>query len=149
VANFIYNHAKHELGQGGLIFATHDMRVMFVMTNTTANTEDDVTSISGFTTLDEMDGSGYTRQALTGEAWAKDATNNRSEFDANDPNFGAVGIGTRQVQAAIVYRHITDDTDSFPVAYFDTVSTGATFPFWTNGGTSAIAWNAEGIVQVG
>lgn len=148
MANFVYNHSKHELGQGGLQFASHDMRILLVMTNTTADTQDDVTSISGFTTLDEMDGSGYARLALTGEAWAKDATNNRSEFDANDADFGAVSAGTRQVQALILYRHVTNDTDSFPVAYFDTVSAGPGFPFSANGGTITIQWNAEGIVWV-
>jgi hypothetical protein len=143
VASFVYTHAKALLLTAGLNFSTQDIRVMLVMTNTTADTEQDVDTISAFTTLDEYDGANYARQALTGEAVAEDEANNRGEFDANDATFTALGAGTRQAQAAVVFRHMTDDTDSIPIAYIDTGG----FPFSGNGGNIVLQWHAEGIVQ--
>lgn len=144
MANFIYNEAKRAIAAAEIDFdAPNDFRVLLVMTNTTADTEDDVNTISGFSTLDEMDGSGYTRQSLTGDTLTEDAANNRAEYDASNITFTAVGAGTRQVQAAIVYKHVTNDSDSVPIAFIDTGG----FPFTANGGDITITWNAEGIIQ--
>jgi hypothetical protein len=124
---------------------TDDIRVLLVMTNTTADTEDDVNTFAGFTTLDEFDGANYTSGgvALTGEAISEDAANNRAEFDANDATFTAIGAGTRQVQAMIVYKFNTTVSDSEPLIFIDTGG----FPFSANGGNVTVQWNAEGILQ--
>jgi len=143
MANFVYTHAKYALLAGELDLNAHDIRVLLVMTNSTADTEKDVDTISAFTTLDEMDGSGYARQALAAEAVAEDEANDRAEFDATDATFTSVGAGTRQVLGAVVYRFITNDTDNVPIAWIDTGG----FPFSANGGNIGIQWNAEGIVQ--
>lgn len=146
MTSFIYNEAKKQLATGGIDFSSADIRVLLVMTNTTADTEDDVNTFAGFTTLDELDGSGYSSggSALSGEAVNEDASNNRAEFDATDLTFSSIGVGTRQVQAAIVYKFITDLNSSIPIAYIDTGG----FPFWTNGGNISFTWNAEGIIQI-
>ncbi len=143
--SFVYTEMKRGLLAGEIDLATSgdDIRVMLVMSNTTADTEEDVTTISGFTTLDEYDGASYARQTLTGEAVAADNTNDRGEFDATDATFSSIGAGTRQAVAAVVYKHVTNDTDSVPLAYIDTGG----FPFDGNGGDVTIAWNAEGIIQ--
>jgi hypothetical protein len=144
MANFVYNEIKRALFEAEIdLNATDDIRVLLVMTNTTADTEDDKDTISAFTTLDEYDGSGYARQALTGEAVAEDAANDRAEFDGGDATFTTLGAGTRSCQAAIVFKHVTNDTDSVPIAYIDTGG----FPFAGNGGDVTIQWNAEGILQ--
>lgn len=146
MANFVYNEAKRAILAGEVdLDLPDDIRVLLVMTNTTADTEDDTNTFAGFTTLDEFDGSGYTSGgvALTGEAISEDVTNNRAEFDANDAAFGALGAGTRQVQAAIVYKFITALSSSLPIAYIDTGG----FPFTANGSTVTIQWNVEGILQ--
>ena len=150
MANFVYTRAKTNLAKGLLNLHTggDDIRVMLLMTDTTADTQEDVATISAFTTLDEMDGSGYTRQALANEVVNEDAANNRAEFDADNAEFGSVGAGTRSVAAALLYKHVTNDTDSIPIAYIDTVSSGPTFPFAGNGSTITLVWNAEGILQV-
>ncbi len=141
--SFFYAHAAHLAGQGAIDYVNDDLRVVLVMANTTADSEKDVTTMDGFTTLDEMDGANYARQALANEAWTKDAANARSELDADDVTFMSLGAGTRNVQAAIIYKHVTDDTDSIPIAYID----GTGFPFAASGGDETIAWNAEGILQ--
>ena len=143
MANFIYTHAKAALLNGDIDFAADDIRVLLVMTNTTVDTEVDVDTISAFTTLDEMDGANYARKALANEAVTEDEANDRGEFDADDVTWSALGAGTRNVQAAVVFKHVTDDTDSVPIAYIDTGG----FPFAASGADVTIQWNAEGIVQ--
>lgn len=146
MANFLYTNAKRALLAGELDLDANTIRCLLVMTNTTADTEKDKLTISGFTTLDEMDGSGYSRQTLSGKAVAADNTNNRGEFTASDITFQNVSAGTRSVAAAILYKFITDDTDSVPIAYIDTAGSLA-FPLTPNGGNIKIAANAEGFIQ--
>lgn len=141
--SFVYTPAKTALLNGNLDFAANDIRVILVMTNTTADTEQDNQFVSSLTTLDEMDGANYARATLTGEAVNEDAANDRAEFDANDAVFTNLGAGTRNVQGAIVYKHVTNDTDSPLIAFIDTGG----FPYTANGATLTISWNAEGILQ--
>lgn len=146
MASFAYDNFKRMLLAGEFDGdAPNDVRVLLVMTNTTADTEKDKTTFAGFTTLDEFDGSGYTSGgiALTGEAVSVDNPNNRGEFDANDATFTAVGAGTRQIQGCIVYKFVTDLNSSIPMAFIDTGG----FPFAANGGDIVIQWNAEGLIQ--
>lgn len=143
MANFIYNEAKKQVATGGIDFASDDIRVLLVMTNTTADTEDDKDTLNDFTTLDEYDGSGYGRVALANEVVNEDAPNDRAEFDADDATFSSLGVGTRQCQAAIVYKHVGAESVNIPIAYIDTGG----FPFDGNGGDITFQWNAEGIMQ--
>lgn len=145
MANFVYTVAKAELLKGTLDFdLPNDIRVLLVGPSTTADTQEDALTISGFTTLDELTGGGYARQALANEAVARDDVNNRGEFDADNAVFTALGPTTpTSCQAAVVYKHVTTDADSIPLAYIDTGG----FPFTPNGGDVTIQWNAEGIIQ--
>ena len=142
MASFVYTEAKRALLAGDLDLNAHDIRVMLVDSTTTADTEEDATTISGITTLGELSGTGYARVALANEAVAADNTNNRGEFDSDDAAWTGIDAGT--AAAALVYRHVTNDTDSVPIAYIDTGG----FPIVTNGGNLTIQWNAEGILQL-
>jgi len=142
MASFVYTEAKRALLAGELDMDTHDIRVMLVDSTTTADTEEDATTISGITTLGELSGTGYARVALANEAVAADNANDRGEFDADDAAWTGIDAGT--AQAALVFRHVTNDTDSVPIAYIDTGG----FPIVTNGGNLTIQWNAEGILQL-
>ena len=144
MANFIYNEAKRAILAGEIDFATDDLRIALVMTNTTADTEDDVNLMNGFTTLDEYDGANYARQAIAGLSIGEDAANNRAEVDGTNSTYASLGAGTRQAQAQILYKHVTDDTDSIPIGYCDTGG----FPFDGTGSTVTVNWNAEGILQL-
>src|SRR5687767_1617663 len=137
--SFVYTPAKTKLLNGALNFATQDMRIMLVMTNTTADTDQDVEFVSGIGTLDEMNGTNYARLALASEAVNEDAANNRAEFDATDAVFTNLGAGTRAVAGIVLYRHVTTDADSPLIAYID-----SGFPYTANGATLTIQWNAEG-----
>ncbi len=143
--SFWYTRASQDIGRGLIDFreAGADIRAIIVMTNTTADTERDVATISAFTTLDEMDGAAYVRKALANQVWNEDQPNDRSEFDADDVTWTALGAGTRSMAGIIIYRHVTDDTDSVPICYIDTGG----FPLAATGTDFIAQWNAEGIAQ--
>ena len=144
--SFAYTRFTQDLGRGlvNLQEAGADIRVILVMSNTTADTERDVATISAFATLDEYDGANYVRKALALQTFDEDQPNDRSEFDASDIQWAALGVGTRQAVGMIVFRFVTNDTDSVPICYIDTGG----FPFDGNGGNIDVAWNAQGILQV-
>jgi hypothetical protein len=124
-------------------WASLDVRAALLMTNTTGDTDVDAEFIDDITTLDEFDGSGYSRQALDSEALNVDAANNRVELDAADEVFSTLGNGTRQIAGILLYIHVTNDTDSPVVAWIDSGG----FPLHPDGGDLTITWNAEGILQ--
>lgn len=143
--NFVYTIAKDRILKATLNFETADLRVALLMTNTTANSEEDALTIGGFTTPDDFDGTGYTAggAALASLAVNRDDPNNRAEFDATDLVFSALGAGSRQIQAALLYLFVTNFSSSIPIAYIDTGG----FPVTANGGDITLQWNAEGILQ--
>jgi hypothetical protein len=142
--SFAYTPAKEHFAKGTLAWQTSDIRVLLVMANTTADTDQDAGTISAIGTLDEYDGASYARKAVTGEAVNRDDANNRAELDANDITWSALGAGTRQAQAMVVLAFVTNDSDSIPIAYIDSGG----FPFAGTGSDVAVTWNAEGIVQL-
>lgn len=147
--SFWYTGAKERLAKGDLDFdeAGNDIRVMLVMTNTTADTDQDALTLSGITTLDEYDGAGYSRAALASQVVTRDDANNRAEVSATSPvSFGAtVAAGTRQAAGALVYRHVDGTAaNDQPIAYIDTGG----FPLNGGGGPFELAINAEGLLQV-
>ena len=93
--------------------------------------------------MDQEYDSGLTGLVLAGKAVVADNPNNRGEFDATDLTFPAVGPGSRQVQAAILYKFVTNLNASIPIAYIDSGG----FPFTANGGDIDVTWNIEGIAQ--
>ena len=143
MANKVYTKATEIILLGDLHWDTDDIRILLVDSSTTADTELDAATISSFSTLGELSGSGYVRKALTSKAVNRDDANDRSEFDAADVTWTAINAGT--AQAAIIYKHVTDDTDSVPLLYID----GGDFPLVTNGSDATIVWDVEGILQAG
>lgn len=142
MASIVYTPFKAAILQI-LIEAGWDVRVMLVMTNTTADTDQDAEFVSSITTLDECDGANYVRKALANQTALADLANNRGEFDADNITWTALGAGTRQNAGMVFYRHVTNDADSTVIAYVDTGG----FPFSSNGGDISVTFNAEGILQ--
>ncbi len=150
MASFVYDNAKEQfmLGTLDLDETGDDMRIIMVMSNSTADTEKDKTTIVGgggpFTTLDECDGANYARKALASQTVTEDGANNRAEFDATNITWTALGVGTRQNIGLVLFKFVTTDADSIPIAYIDTGG----FPFDASGGDVTINWNAEGILHL-
>lgn len=144
MASVIYNEFKRGSAAGEIDLNADDIRVALLMTNTTADTENDgVNFVADFTTLDEMDGANYVRKALANEAVNKDDANDRAEFDADDVTWTALGNGTRAVQGALVYKHVTNDADSIPIAFIEFAATQN-----PGGSDFTIQWDAEGLLNL-
>ena len=154
MANFMYTPEKERLMEGAANYleAGDNIRAILVMTNSTADTDEDAANLSGagdITTLDEFDGSGYTNHSgggntLDSQAVTQDTANDRAEFDATDVAFGALSVGTRNILGMVIYRNVDGTTaNDTVVAYIDTGG----FPFAANGSTVTVQWNAQGIIQ--
>ena len=139
--SFWYTEFLEERDKGNIDFENDTFKVLLVMSNSAAGDDEDAATISAIGTLDEYDGSGYARQTLTNVTVTKDATNDRSVIDADDSVFASLGVGTRQAIGAVLYKHVTDDTDSIPVAYID----GGGFPTDGDGTNFTLQWHADGI----
>jgi len=142
--SLVYTPAKKKLLDGALNLGSDDIRALLVMTNTTADTDEDAEFIGDIGTLDEMDGANYARQALANEATAADTPNDRATFDADDVTFASLGAGTRQVAGLVLYKHVTNDADSPVIAFIDSGG----FPFAANGLDLVVQWNADGILTL-
>lgn len=148
MANFVYNVAKKQLVDGDLdLNLPDDIRVLLLEAATDEDPDDaTVSAVLGRAGTTELTSTGYSRQALTGETTSQDDPNDRAEFDADDAVFSGVSqAGSETVVAYLVYKHVTDDTDSIPILFVDT-ATG--LPLTPNGSDITIQWDAEGIMQV-
>lgn len=146
MANKIYDEAKYQALRAGLPLHSGDTRLTLVMTNSTADTDVTAQTIAGITTLDECDAVGYPAGgvALSGEVVTRDGTGHRGFFDGADVTFTNLAAGTRQVKGALLYLFVSSLGASIPIAYFDTPG----FPFWGNGSSMTMQWNAAGILQI-
>jgi hypothetical protein len=121
-----------------------DLRALLVMTNTTVDSEEDLTNLAAFTTLDECDGAGYARVAFGGEVLNVDNANNRVLLDANDVTFPLLGAGTRPNQGLVLYKHVGADGVNKPIAFYD----AAPFPVNGNGLDFIARVNALGLLAL-
>lgn len=146
MASFVYTAAKQKIAKGDADFDTLDVRAILCMSNTTADTDQDAATLSAIGTLDEYDGSGYSRPDLGASTITQDDANNRSEIDYPDFTFGTtVAAGTRQAVGHIIYVHVDGTAaNDWPVAWVDTGG----YPFNGNGGAINVTNNAEGVLQV-
>lgn len=140
MADMVYTYALAKLMSGDIDLNTDDIRMAIVMTNTTADTEEDTQLMSAFSTLDEYDGSAYARVALTAEAVSAVTASNRGKFTSDPVVFAGIGAGTRQGQAVIIYKHVGADSSNIPIFY--KVPTG--FPFTGNGADVQISPSSDG-----
>lgn len=143
--SFWYDHALQLLNTAALNPGTSDLRAILVMTNTTADTERDKATVGGFTTLDEFDGSGYSRPTLSMSASAENNSTHLSWTDAADFTFGTtVGPGTRQAQGYVIVKNVNGGANDIPIAFVDSGG----FPFAGGGGAVNVTVDVAGLLQV-
>jgi len=150
MANAVYNIFKAGVMDGTVDLDTHVIKLILVMTNTTADTDIDADTVSAITTLDEYDGSGFTwghggtgRKTLGSIVISADDTDDEGVFDSTvDVTWASLGAGTRANQGILIAKEgAADDTTAIPIAYIDASFTG-------NGGDVTIQWAAEGILNL-
>lgn len=149
MAAFTYNVAKKALLDATLDFdLPNDIRVILLEANSDVNPDDaTLAAVLARAGTTELSSTGYLRSdgVLTGEVTSQDDVNDRAEFDAADVTFTAVSqLAAETVVAAVLFKFVTTDADSIPIAHIDTGG----FPKTPNGSDITITWNAEGILQL-
>lgn len=115
----VFNEAKEDILAAYL--AAIDARIALLMTNTTADTENDgIVNVDDITTLDELDsGASYMRKPLASGAVTKDDANDRANLDFDDVTWTALAPGTRSIAGVLLYDHVTNDADSKVIAWLE------------------------------
>ena len=145
MASLVQHNFMRGLYAGEFDLDTDDIRAALLMTNTTADTEATETLMNGFTTLDECDATGYARIDMAGLTITQDDANTRAEFDATDLSFtGLGGDATRSYQGVLIYKHVTNDTDSIPLFFVEFSNQ----PITSAATQVDVPWDAQGILQL-
>lgn len=145
MASLFFNVAKKGLMDGSIDLDTDDIRVALVMTNTTTDTEQTVTTVSGFATLDECNATGYSRQVIGGKSVTQDNANHRGVFSGNQVVFsGLSGDASRNIQGALIYKHVGADSSNIPICFSE-----FTTPVPKEATSITVPWPGTGILYLG
>jgi hypothetical protein len=135
MAQTVTNKGKQLFATGGIVPGTTDLQMGLLKTLAAHTNVPDInfiTDMEAHADFAELTGaSGYARVALTSEAATEDDSNDRSNIDADNVSFGALGTGGTIV-GAFIFKQVTNDTDSPVIAIYDLTSTP------TNGGTVTV-----------
>jgi hypothetical protein len=147
--SFVYTPAKVALATKLIDLSSDDIFALLVMSNSTADSDVDAELVADFGTLDECNGAGYARQAMTpGQAVTADLVNHLAVYAADNIEWEDLGAGARQIKGLVIYKgtinSADDGTSNELLAYVDTGG----FPFTANGSDVIVEWNAAGILQV-
>lgn len=117
MANFVFTNQLDSIDLTSL--AAEDIRAILLDASSTVASEEDADFINDFTTLGEVVGTGYSRQALTGETRTVVEASDLIQYSADNlgASWGAIDVGN--VAALLLYKHVTDDTDSIPWIHID------------------------------
>jgi len=145
----IPNRTKTLFFNGGIDLANDDLRVALFDDSTAFTFGPDVHQfvgdvLDGGTTAAEPTDASYSRQSVGGGAVTEDNTNDQSVFDANDVTFPSLST-TNQIQGILVFKQVTDDTDS-PIVFVIDDADQAGLPVETNGTDFVVEWSTDGVV---
>lgn len=144
----IYNTALEKIFKGDFDIDTLDIRAALIMDDATNDpaTEIDAATLSAFwsgsgVATVRMDGAGYPAGDidLTGLADTRDDANDLVKLSCDNATISSLSAGTYDVMGILVYAFVTNDADSWPIAWLpyssNQVPDGNDFPvnFHANG----------------
>lgn len=132
MANLVTNKLLYELATGDANLDAADLRVLLLKSGAPTVDTNFVADLTPGT--NEIAVSGYARQALASETVTEDDTNDFAYLDATDPVFASLVAG-ETIIGAVLYRQVTNDSDSPVYGYYDVTDTP------TNGGNVTIQFN--------
>jgi hypothetical protein len=110
MASFIYNEAAEEITKGTLVWTSDTIKARLVASSASPNKDD--TAMTGFTAIG-------TDQTLSNKSIVKNTTDDRAELQQSAAlTWTAVAAGST-VGFIIVYKFVTDDAGSTPIACID------------------------------
>lgn len=140
MASNLYNPGLLKLLDGTIDFENDTIKVLLVDTSHTYTKSDEFVSDIVANEASNVSGSGYERKTLASKTITLDASNDRVEYDAANPTYTAINAGT--IAAAIVYKEVTNDSDSPIIAQIDFAD------LVTNGSDVELQINADGLFTV-
>lgn len=139
--NFGFN-----IGKGALLGATDagsNLRILLLKAVDTDATMKDVDTITALlaTAADEADATNYARAtALTTSVTSNDTDDRGDIAISADVTFTALGgASNNTIEAAVLYKFVTNDGDSIPIAFYD-INPGVP----TNGSNFTLQWATDG-----
>ena len=148
MASLFNNYAKEKIAEGDIDLDADTIKIALLTTDTTADTEANAQTLSGFTTLGEFSTSGtnYARATLSSIDSRVDTGNNRYEFDAGNVTFSSLSASdpAKDIQGCRVLKHVDGtDANDIPIAFVDFAS-----DLTPDGSNVTITWDDEGILQL-
>jgi hypothetical protein len=116
----LFQNAMALIANGDLDLGAANLDARLLMTNTTADTEPDATTVGGITTLDECDATGYAIEDVTSPAaTAVDASDLMKFASDNWVWSGLGGDATRDYQGALLVQYVDGSTGDIPILFVD------------------------------
>ncbi|QSG06388.1 hypothetical protein [Halapricum desulfuricans] len=141
----IYNNFKKLLFDGSIDLANDTIEVALIDDSISYTPDIDgevyVADVLDGIVASECSGTGYTRQTVN-MTTSLDLADDEAVADADDLTYSGADFGT--IQNMLVFKSVTDDTDSPLIAHV----TSTDFPLTTNGGDVTIQWDAEGVLNL-
>lgn len=135
MASGMFNNAK----QGGTQFTWGSDTIMCLLLSSSYTFDPDHDTVDNVD-ANELSGTGYVRKTLASKTVTVDDTLDEVRYDAADVVWTGANFGT--VAGAIVYKFVTNDTDSVPLVWSELTS-----PSLTNGGDFTLQWSTEGVFK--
>lgn len=120
-----------------------DIRLIPVMSDSTAPAEVAAEFVGDLTTLDELATAG--RKSLSGKSIVQVPVSNEIQLHADDPVWPNMADGPRQVIGFVVCRFVTDDSDSPFLGFLD----GPLFPMNPGGQPFTLSFPGDVVWKLG
>lgn len=113
----VFPAAIEALARGEIDLEGDTLKAVLVGSLSTVPTEPNAETVSDFTTLDEFDGTGYSRTALTGLAISTNTSGQRVQLAANSVSFGVLGAGSRAATGVLIVKHVNGGGADIPLSF--------------------------------
>jgi hypothetical protein len=149
VANLVFNAAKRrgiDVWYDAAAESPGRLRLLLIQDGSQPSDPDadTVADVLGASPTGEVSVAGYARQTLDNVTRGIDDTNDFAYLDADDVVFSGMSSG-EDVAGALLYEHVTEDSDSIPIAWYEFSEVVDSL------GSITVAWNtpANGAVIKG
>ena len=116
MASFLFDGVTDKMADALFDWASIDARVLLLDATGGAPVASQATVAAVLGTATESTAANYVRKALTGEAIV-DSGSTRI-FTATSPVWTALGSTSDQLGGAVLYAHVTSDSDSWPIGFY-------------------------------
>jgi hypothetical protein len=123
MASVLYQNGLVGTFENTIDWETDNLDALLLMTNTTADTQPDATTVAGITTLDESDATDYAHEDVTNPAVSADDGDDEMVWTSDNWVWGdgtaLGGDATRDYQGALLVKYVDGSTGDIPLLFVD------------------------------